>query len=517
MTYAVEKVFAFVVILIATALGAVVGWFQLGWIPTALIFGAVASGIYYWGQYSKAQVTNSLRVLNSIAAPDTKTPSTSPLKDLETALSRLIEQKQMLEALRDGITTPMFIVDGVTKFVLYVNQASEQMTGNSSDKVIGKMKGFQFLNYPDMESCDVCRPVGKIVIPEKRAWSDEVILFNHAGEELHALVTAFPILDAAGNVVLVPILMNDITTIRNNEQQNQLQYEKVRQGTDAMVDNISTLNSSTKDISQSIEVASQGATQQQDALSQANQALFELESSVQHVHYMAQNALSKADQAKGVAHSGQRIVDQVVSAIEQVRHRFDVMREKLDSLDNQAKDIGQVMNMINDIADQTNLLALNAAIEAARAGDAGRGFAVVADEVRKLAEKTMQATGEVGGVVSSIQSGSQDNIREMHKAIDEVAQSTELASQSGDSLKKIVKIVEDTSEEVRQIAQSSASQTESVSILSNTMEEVERISHTTLSGMQHAFSLSMDMQQFSSQQLVYIEKLRDADNNNALK
>jgi len=76
----------------------------------------------------------------------------------------------------------------------------------------------------------------------------------------------------------------------------------------------------------------------------------------------------------------------------------------VENLDTAAKKIGDVVQLINDIASQTNLLALNATIEAARAGEAGKGFAVVASEVKSLANQTAKATEEIGAQIAAIQS-----------------------------------------------------------------------------------------------------------------
>jgi NO-binding membrane sensor protein with MHYT domain/methyl-accepting chemotaxis protein len=83
---------------------------------------------------------------------------------------------------------------------------------------------------------------------------------------------------------------------------------------------------------------------------------------------------------------------------------------QIGSLAKAAQKIGDVVQLIQDVAGQTNLLALNATIEAARAGEAGRGFAVVASEVKSLAVQTAKATEEIAGQVAAMQSSTKASV-----------------------------------------------------------------------------------------------------------
>ena len=144
------------------------------------------------------------------------------------------------------------------------------------------------------------------------------------------------------------------------------------------------------------------------------------------------------------------------------------------------------MNVITDIADQTNLLALNAAIEAARAGEAGRGFAVVADEGRKLAEKTMQATKEVGSAIHAIQEGARLNSQSVESAVKAIDRSRTLSAASGDALKAIVALVNDTNDQVQAIATAAEEQSATSEHINQAIDEVKDISQRASSELNEA-------------------------------
>jgi len=180
------------------------------------------------------------------------------------------------------------------------------------------------------------------------------------------------------------------------------------------------------------------------------------------------------------------VVSQVVAGIGTMQTVSLSLKQDMGQLGRQAEGIGQIMNVISDIADQTNLLALNAAIEAARAGDAGRGFAVVADEVRKLAEKTMTATREVGEAIRGIQEGARKNMDNVDRAVSTVEEATKLANQSGEALQQIVALVDTATDQVRSIATASEQQSATSEEINRSIEEINRISSETADAMRQS-------------------------------
>ena len=236
-------------------------------------------------------------------------------------------------------------------------------------------------------------------------------------------------------------------------------------------------------LSSEVDKTASGARDEADLVAQTAQAVGQLDQAVLEAARNASGAAELAARARERAEHGAQVVENVVSSITGAYNKTMDLKGVVQDLGGQAESIGRIRTVISDIADQTNLLALNAAIEAARAGEAGRGFAVVADEVRKLAEKTMNATREVGQVIDAIQTGARGAVSGMENAAAEVERATGQAKQSGEALGEIVSIVEATADQVRSIATAAEQQSTASAQIGRTVNTVREISSTTLDGM----------------------------------
>ena len=256
---------------------------------------------------------------------------------------------------------------------------------------------------------------------------------------------------------------------------------------------VGIINTASEQLSAQIEQSSRGADEQSSRVRETATAMEEMNATVLEVSKSAQQAADASNHTKKQAVEGVAIVNDAVKGIETVRTQSMAIKEDMNALGKQAEGIGQVMNVIADIADQTNLLALNAAIEAARAGDAGRGFAVVADEVRKLAEKTMTATQEVGQAIRDIQEGTRKNIANVDKSAVSIESATGLSVRSGESLQQILTFVEHVNDQVQSIATASEEQSAASEEINQSVEQVATISAETAQAMEQASRAVSDL------------------------
>ena len=260
---------------------------------------------------------------------------------------------------------------------------------------------------------------------------------------------------------------------------------------------VEIVTSASEELSAQVEQSSRGADEQSARVRETATAMEQMNATVLEVAKNAQQAADISGKAHKQALEGAQIVSEAVKGIEEVHTQSLSIKQDMDELGKQAVGIGQVMNVIADIADQTNLLALNAAIEAARAGDAGRGFAVVADEVRKLAEKTMTATQEVGQAIRGIQEGTKKNITNVDKAGVSIAHANELSVRSGESLKQILEYVQQVNEQVQSIATASEEQSAASEEINRSVEQVSTISAETAQAMEQAAKAVAELAQQS--------------------
>lgn len=196
-----------------------------------------------------------------------------------------------------------------------------------------------------------------------------------------------------------------------------------------------------------------------------------------------------ADNASKVAESsvesttqselGYKNVLNVINQMNTISQANSGTNQVIQELESKSEEIGNIIEVITNIANQTNLLALNAAIESARAGEHGKGFAVVADEVRKLAEQSSTSANQIAEIIGKIQHETQKAVQMMEKANQEVTNGVNLAEETGKTFNVIKHAIEDSTMQTQELSAISEELSASVQQVNASIEEVAQLAKVT--------------------------------------
>ena len=237
------------------------------------------------------------------------------------------------------------------------------------------------------------------------------------------------------------------------------------------------VNGASEQISATAHELAAGAEEQNSQAGAVAASVQEMSAAILQNAQNVTNTAQISKTAKEKANEGAKVMHETRDRMKQIVASTEKTGEIVSALSQRAGQIGDIIQVIDEIADQTNLLALNAAIEAARAGEQGRGFAVVADEVRKLAERTTKATKEISDTITAIISDTNQAAESMNEAQDVVAIGMDVTEKTEQVLSDIIDTVEESLSMVEQIAASTEQQSSSSEEISKNVEAISSVTN----------------------------------------
>lgn len=434
-------------------------WF----IYLALIMGAVgvALGLAYLIAHDIGSATRVLREeANRLASGDLRRGMIFESEDEMGDLSRSFET--MTFSLRSTISRVAAAADQVEATAGEMAAISESVAAVTASQVAGIREAARSMEAIDAQVKDIAESSQALNISVEES-SSTILELGAAGEEL-----------------------NDTASVLSSK------VGEVSSSIEQMVASVKQVSGNTESLAH--------------AAVETSTSMEEMASSMREVDTSAEETARLSDEVVKSAEFGQAKVRQTIEGMNAIREATETAEKVIRNLGKRTKEIGAIVDVIDDVADETNLLALNAAIIAAQAGEHGRAFSVVADEIKDLADRVLASTKEIGNLITAVQDESTNAIGAIEQGTRRVASGVDLSAEAGVSLEAITRASRDSGSRiagivgaVREQAKAAAHVAELMERVRNGVDEIRAASNEQEKGNDIIFRSSIAMRDVAQQ------------------
>jgi twitching motility protein PilJ len=241
------------------------------------------------------------------------------------------------------------------------------------------------------------------------------------------------------------------------------------------------------------------AERQSKEIEETSTRVLQVSHSISDVSVNAEESARVAQRSLHAAEKGAQAVQNSISGMNEIREQIQETSKRIKRLGESSQEIGEIVELISDITEQTNVLALNAAIQAASAGEAGRGFSVVAEEVQRLAERSGEATKQIGAIVRTIQLDTQDAVSAMEKSTQGVVEGAKLSDAAGQALSEIGQVSKQLADLIQTISKATQTQADATGQVAANMQAILEITRQTTAGTQQTAASVQNLTQVASE------------------
>ncbi len=290
-----------------------------------------------------------------------------------------------------------------------------------------------------------------------------------------------------GVVSSVQDLSRSTETSSKSIQEMDRSMHRISEGSGELHALIQQSNGSINDMVLSIGQIRNSLSSLSHSVASTSSTVSEINASVKSVGQHAKESTALARQSTQVtSEKGVRAVGRTLEGMQRIRETVDDTDRLVKSLDKRSEEIGEILNVIDEIAEKTNLLALNASIIASQAGTHGRAFTVVANEIKALAEKTSASIGQIEQVIENAQTETRAVSRSIQQGVQQVQEGMDRSLETKKALQAILTSSKQASEMTERIETTTIEQIHAIDRVTGEIQNInERVQQITASAAEH--------------------------------